>query len=73
MEIVAIIIAAVAVVLSIIAIVKSGKVVETKVTTKVEHAPVENPFMYDEQQKIYVLNGSLWVTDSIGCKNKKEG
>ena len=72
MEIVAIIISAVAVILSIIAIIKSGKVVETKVTTKVEHAPVEHPFTYDEQQKVYILQGSLYVTESIGCPKKKE-
>ena len=73
MEIVAIIISAVAVVLSIIAIVKSGKVVETNVTTKIEKAPVEHPFTYDEQLKTYVLDGSLYVTGTIGCPKKKEG
>jgi hypothetical protein len=66
---VAIVLAVLAVVLSIIAIVKSGKVVETKVTTKIEHAPVEHPFIYDEHQKTYMLNGGLFVSDFIVCPN----
>jgi archaellin len=68
MVIVAIVLAAVAVVLSIIAIMKSGKVVETKVTTKIEHAPVEHPFIYDEERKAYTLDGNFYATGSITCK-----
>lgn len=71
MVIVAIVLAAVAVALSIIALVKSGKVVETKVTTKIEHAPVEHPFIYDEQRESYTLDGKFYVTGSITCKEKE--
>lgn len=72
MTILAIILAALAVVLSIIAIVKSGKVVETKVTTKIEHAPVKHPFIYDEQKKAYTLDGNFYATGSITCNKKEE-
>ena len=72
--IVAIIALAVSVVALIVAV-KKQKAVETVTKEKVVevvHAPVENPFVYDEQVKSYTLDGSLYVTGFLSCL-KREG
>lgn len=72
----AIIIASVALVTAIIAVVislKRQKVTERiveKETVKVEHAPVEHPFVYDEETGFYRLDGSLYATGSISALGK---
>jgi hypothetical protein len=45
----------------------------TKETTKiVEHAPVDNPFYYNEKQKTYQLDGNLKVTGAVSCMEMKK-
>lgn len=60
---------------ALIVAVKKQKAVETVTKEKVVeviHAPVENPFVYDEQVKSYTLDGSLYVTGFLSCL-KREG
>lgn len=65
------VLAVAALVCSIIAIVtaakKKEKVVETQQVVKVEYAPVEHPFIYDEEKGAYTLNGDLEVTGGISA------
>ena len=49
---------------------KVEKVVETQQVVKIEKAPIEHPFIYDEKKKVYTLNGSLEVTGDICCLKK---
>jgi hypothetical protein len=45
---------------------KKQTVKVTKETTKiVEHAPVDNPFYYNEKQNTYQLDGNLKVTGAV--------
>ena len=73
---VAIILSIVAMAASSVAIVVSLKkqtVKVTKETTKiVEHAPVDNPFYYNEKQKTYQLDGNLKVTGAVSCMETKK-
>lgn len=73
---VAIILSIIAMVASSVAIVISLKkqtVKATKETTKiVEHAPVDNPFYYNEKQKTYQLDGNLKVTGAVSCMEMKK-
>ena len=72
----AIIIAAAALVTAIIAVVislKKQKVTERiveKETVKVVHAPVEHPFIYDEETESYRLDGSLYVMGTLAALDK---
>lgn len=76
MEIVAIIIASVAIIAAIVAIVMAARkqkvVKETTVEVVNESAQADNPFTYDEKGKVYRLKGSLKVEGSISCINKEE-
>lgn len=52
---------------------KKQTVKVTKETTKiVEHAPVDNPFYYNEKQKTYQLDGNLKVTGAVSCMEMKK-
>lgn len=78
METAILIVSVIALSVSIVALivaVKKQKAVETVTKEKVVeviHAPVENPFVYDEQVKSYTLDGNLFVTGFLSCL-KKEG
>ncbi len=77
METVALVISIAALVLGIIAIVVAAKrkdvVKEVVNKTEVVHAPVENPFVYDEEVKAYKLDGDLYATGFIcALDNDKE-
>ena len=73
----AIIIASAALVTAIIAVVislKRQKVTERiveKETVKVVHAPVEHPFVYDEETGFYRLDGSLYATGALAALDKQ--
>lgn len=62
---------------SIVALIASRKkdAVIEKETVKVEYAPVEHPFTYDEKKGVYLLDGSLEVKGGLSClkKTKKGG
>lgn len=68
---VAIIIGILALVIAVVSLLVSIKKQSVKViketTTVIEHAPVENPFYYDEKKKVYTLDGSLKVNGGISC------
>lgn len=49
---------------------KVEKVVETQQVVKIEKAPIEHPFIYDEKKKVYTLDGDLEVTGGICCLKK---
>ena len=74
---VAIIIASAALVTAIIAVVismKRQKVTERiveKETVKVVHAPVEHPFVYEEETESYRLDGSLYATGTLAAMDKQ--
>lgn len=76
MEIVAIIIASVALIVAIVAIIMAARkqkvVKETTVEVMKESGKTENPFIYDEKGNVYRLKGSLKVEGSISCINKEE-
>lgn len=45
----------------------------TKEIVKEEHfAPVDNPFYYDGQEEMYMLDGDLHVRGTLSCLNRKE-
>jgi len=45
----------------------------TKEIVKEEHfAPVDNPFYYDDQEEMYMLDGDLHVRGTLSCLNRKE-
>ena len=73
----AIIIASAALVTAIIAVVislKRQKVTERvveKETVKVVHAPVEHPFVYEEETGFYRLDGSLYATGALAALDKQ--
>jgi hypothetical protein len=74
MIVVALIISVVALVLAIMAYAKALKnksvtIKEVVKEVKVEHAPIEHPFTYDEKYKCYRLIGSLEVDGSLSCLN----
>lgn len=48
------------------------QVVKTEEVTTVVHAPVEHPFVYDEENKVYWLNGSLKVSGGVSCLNNEK-
>lgn len=78
METVTFIISVVALIIGIVAIViavrkKNIKEVVTTTKTEVVHAPVEHPFVYDEKNEVYSLDGSLEVSGGITCLKIKEG
>lgn len=43
------------------------EVVKTNEVVKIEHAPVENPFTFDKENGVYVLNGDLCVKGSVSA------
>ena len=51
---------------------KDVETITREKVVEVIHAPVENPFVYDEQVKSYTLDGSLYVTGFLSCL-KREG
>ena len=51
---------------------KDVETVTREKVVEVIHAPVDNPFVYDEQVKSYTLDGNLFVTGFLSCL-KKEG
>ncbi len=67
---IAIIALALAIATLVISLKRQRVVKETK--TIIEHAPVNHPFTYDEKRKIYTLDGSLKVTGSVSCLERKE-
>lgn len=77
---VAIILSMAAVVMGIVAIIiavrnKRETVREVVVKKEVVHAPVEHPFIYDEESGAYRLEGGLYVDGSItalSVENKKK-
>lgn len=79
MGVITLILSVIAVVNAVIALVIASKkqevveVVTKEKTVKVEHAPVEHPFTYDESKHAYTLNGDLEVTGGITCLKEKEG
>lgn len=70
----AIIISMVALTVAVIALVIATKRQTLKVIkeTKVEHAPVDHPFIYNETSKVYVLHGDLKVDGEVSCMHKKK-
>jgi len=74
MDILAIIIASIAIITAVLAIIMAEKKREVfKETTKeIVKEFVDNPFTYDEKNKVYRLNGSLKVDGSISCINKED-
>ena len=59
---------------ALIVAVRKQKTVETVTCEKVVevvHAPVEHPFVYDEEVKSYKLDGSLYVSGFLSCLNKE--
>lgn len=47
----------------------SKEIVKTEKVVRVEHAPVEHPFVYDENKKTYILDGNFYVTGSVSALN----
>ena len=74
MDILAIIIASIAIITAVLAIIMAAKKREVfKETTKeIVKESVDIPFTYDESNKVYRLNGSLKVDGSISCINKED-
>lgn len=77
MEIIALIISIIALVFAVIAFTKALKnknitVKEIVKEVKIEKAPVEHPFIYDNKKMSYTLNGNLEVTGSVTCLKKGE-
>lgn len=74
MDILAIIIASIAIITAVLAIIMAAKKREVfKETTKeIVKESVDIPFTYDEKNKVYRLNGSLKVDGSISCINKED-
>ena len=63
---------AVAIVALILAIKKQNVIKETtrEKEIKIEYAPIEHPFTYDSQKKVYQLDGSLKVNGGVSCLEK---
>lgn len=63
---------AVAIAAIVIAIKKSPakEVVTTEKVVRVEYAPVEHPFIYDEEENLYLLKGDLAVTGALSAYGK---
>ena len=73
LSIIAMVASSVAIVISLKNSLKKQTVKVTKETTKiVEHAPVDNPFYYNEKQKTYQLDGNLKVTGAVSCMEMKK-
>ncbi len=43
---------------------------QTREIVRVEKAPVEHPFIYDDEKQCYTLDGSLEVTGSVTALKK---
>ena len=43
---------------------------QTREIVRVEKAPVEHPFIYDDEKQCYTLDGSLEVTGSVTVLKK---
>lgn len=67
---IAIIALAVAIAALVISLKRQRVIKETK--TVIEHAPTDHPFIYDAKRKTYTLDGSLKVTGSVSCSERKE-
>ena len=52
----------------VVAIRNKGK--EVVVETRIERAPVEHPFTYDEEKKAYYLDGELYAKNVSCLKGK---
>ena len=71
---IAIILAAAALVIAAIALVfavRNKKTVEVVKETKIVHAPVEHPFIYNDKEKQYFLDGSLKCSGTLSCLEKR--
>lgn len=73
METTAIIIAAAALAVAIVALLRRPKQEVVQETTGIiDHPPVEHPFIYDSSRSTYVLDGSLEVTGGIASLKNQE-
>lgn len=61
----------VAVIALVISVKKSNVKVIKETNTVVEHAPTEHPFVYDEENNSYRLDGNLFVSGGISCLTTK--
>ena len=52
----------------VVAISNKGKEVVTE--TRIVRAPVEHPFSYDEEKKVYYLDGELYAKN-VSCLKEK--
>ena len=72
---IAIILSSVALVVAIIALVfavKNHRVKEIITREEIIHAPVQYPFIYDEENGVYRLTGGLEVDGSLSCYHHKK-
>lgn len=61
---------AVAIAALVVSLKRQKVVKETK--TIIEHAPINHPFIYNEKQNTYQLDGNLKVTGSVSCMEMKK-
>lgn len=59
----------VAIVALVIALKKQTVKEVVKTEKVIEHAPVEHPFVFDEKNGMYRLDGDLYVTGSVSALN----